>query len=112
MTRTAFGGVVGTIPYMSPEQFQGDAAGVDVRSDVYALGVVLYELLTGSHPHDLNETDLVTAARLVRETPPRRPSQHSIGVKGDLEAVLLKCLEPQPENRYHSVAELAEDLER
>ncbi|MFM9994837.1 MAG: tetratricopeptide repeat protein [Phycisphaerales bacterium] len=107
---TVAGHFVGTIRYMSPEQCAGDAARVDVRADVYALGVVLYELLTGRAPYDLDDSGLLDAARTIRETPAVRPASLDPGLRGDLETILLKALEKEPERRYQSAADLARDL--
>ncbi len=74
--RTSARAIEGTLPYMSPEQARGDGAAVDVRSDVYSLGVILYELLTGARPYDTSADSLPDAVRTITETPPRRPSQH------------------------------------
>ncbi len=102
--------IVGTLPYMSPEQVAGKP--IDTRSDVYALGVVLYELLAGERPIDVRRTDLVTSARRIIEEAPRRPSEVRPELKGDLEAILLKALEKEPARRYGSAAQLADDIRR
>jgi len=110
-TLTHTGEILGTLFYMSPEQLLGDPGSVDVRSDVYSLGVVLYELLTGERPHDFGRADLVTVARTIRESPPRKPSRLVPRLKGDLETILLKCLEKDPEWRYESASALKRDLQ-
>ncbi len=107
---TTAGHLVGTLRYMSPEQCAGDPARVDVRADVYALGVVLYELLTGRPPYDLGDSGLLAAAQTIRETPPFRPSSLDPALGGDLDTILLKALEKEPERRYQSAEDLARDL--
>jgi tetratricopeptide (TPR) repeat protein/outer membrane protein assembly factor BamB len=109
---TASGEVRGTLAYMSPEQFSGRDAEVDTRCDVYALGVILYELLTGRRPIDLAGRSLTEAARLVQEQAPIPPSLLRRELAGDLETVLLKALAKEPERRYATAEELAEDLRR
>ena len=104
--------IVGTLGYMSPEQFDPRPGSVDTRSDVYALGVILYELLADRMPLDLSDLTLTQAATRVRdETPPRlgrvRPS-----LRGDLEIIAAKALNKDREQRYASAAELAADLKR
>jgi WD40 repeat protein len=109
---TETGRVMGTLPYMSPEQLSGASDGIDVRSDVYALGVVLYELLTFDLPFDFSRTPLVEAARITSEVSPRPPSSNVVGLSRDLDAIVLKALEKDRERRYASAAELGADVER
>ncbi|QOJ14755.1 MAG: protein kinase [Planctomycetia bacterium] len=104
--------IQGTLPYMSPEQVRGVPAEIDVRSDVYSLGVVLYELLCGQLPYRVNRLQLAEAARTICEDAPVRPSALSPAVRGDLETVLMKALGKSPDERYSSVAALGEDVER
>jgi WD40 repeat protein len=109
---TAVGQIIGTVQYMSPEQFAADPADIDVRADVYALGVVLYELLTGSPPYDLRRKAIYEAARVVREEEPRRLSSFNRMLRKDLEAVALKCLDKNRTHRYASASDLGEDIRR
>lgn len=109
---TQMGEVVGTLSYMSPEQIGGDARRVDQRSDVYALGVILYELLTGEPPHPLRHSSLIEAARIVSEQPARALSRRRPELAGDVDTLVMKALEADRDRRYQSAAELAEDIER
>ena len=109
---TRVGEIVGTLQYMSPEQFSGNPDDVDTLSDVYALGVLLYELLTGKQPHDLARKPITEAARIVREESPARPSAHFPALAGDLDWILLKALERDKAQRYASAFDLAEDVRR
>ncbi|CAE7756934.1 unnamed protein product [Symbiodinium sp. CCMP2592] len=104
--------LIGTIAYMSPEQVEGDQTNIDIRSDVYALGVVLYELLVGVLPHDLTTCSLPEAARKIRFEPPRRISSVDRSLKGDIDTIVHAALEPDPARRFQSAAALAEDLRR
>lgn len=106
------GEVVGTLAYMSPEQVGGDNKEVDTRSDVYSLGVILYEMLTGCRPHVISTLSWIDAARVLREEPPTPPSAHNTAVRGDLETIVCKALAKDKSRRYQSAAELAADVER
>lgn len=109
---TVAGQVLGTLPYMAPEQF-GAAGRVDPRVDVYALGVITYELLTGSLPLDgLASATLAEAVQIVLTQSPRRLSQRLPSARGDLETIVMKALAADPARRYGSAAEFASDLER
>ncbi|HEX2068719.1 MAG TPA: Stk1 family PASTA domain-containing Ser/Thr kinase, partial [Actinomycetota bacterium] len=106
LTQTAT--VLGTATYFSPEQAQG--ASVDARSDIYSLGCVLYELVTG-HPPFAADSPVTVAYKHVKEDPVP-PSRLNADVPASLDAIVLKCLAKNPQNRYQSAAELEQDLER
>lgn len=109
--RTEAGTLVGTLPYMSPEQI-GDPSGVDVRSDVYTLGVILFELLTGKLPHTLDTHTLPEAVRIIAEAD--APSLKSIdrSIPADLATIVSKAMEKDRARRYQSASDLAADIGR
>jgi eukaryotic-like serine/threonine-protein kinase len=106
VTQTA--AVIGTAQYLSPEQARGDP--VDARSDVYSLGCVLYEILTGEPPFT-GDSPVSVAYQHVREDP-IPPSKRHEGISADLDAVVLKALAKNPDNRYQTAAEMRADLVR
>ena len=106
VTQTA--AVIGTAQYLSPEQARGER--VDARSDVYSLGCVLYELLTGEPPF-VGDSPVAVAYQHVREDPVA-PSHKHPGISAELDAVVLKALAKNPDNRYQSAAEMRADLVR
>lgn len=104
---TVSGVMIGTPDYMSPEQARGGP--VSAASDIYSLGAMLYELLTGRPP--FHAPTPVETLRLVLEQPPSRPRAVCRSIERDLETVCLKCLEKDPRRRYRAASALAEDLE-
>ncbi len=109
---TEVGKIQGTLPYMSPEQARGNPEAIDLRSDVYSLGVILYEMVTGERPYDIQRTMVHEAVRVICEEEPARPSTIERTVRGDLETIALKALEKEPGRRYQSVSALAGDIDR
>ena len=112
MTRTDLGQLLGTLPYMSPEQVQPDPAELDIRSDVYALGVILYELLAGKLPHDMRQMALPEIVQTIRDVDPISLGSLKRIYRGDIETIAAKALEKDKTRRYASAAELAADIRR
>ncbi len=98
----------GTLPYMSPEQLLGGE--IDARTDIHATGCVLYEMATGKRPFAYSDRAQVIAAILQR--PPRPPTMLNANLPAELERIICKCLEKEPDNRYQTAKELAIDLRR
>lgn len=119
---TAFGHVVGTLRYMSPEQLGGRADDLDARTDVYALGLVLHELLVGELPYDVQGRTPLQAARIIEGAEPRilpalmKSFRRDHALAGDdvrsLGAVVARCLEQRPDERYAAAADLEAELGR
>ena len=107
---TRAGAMLGTPAYMAPEQAEGRTAEIDSRSDVYGLGSILYDLLTG-HPPFSGTSDADTVRRVLTDDA-QFSREHAQHVPADLAAICLKCLEKQPAKRYPSAGELADDLRR
>ena len=110
--QTQVGQLIGTVQYMSPEQCEADPHDLDTRSDIYALGVVMYELLGDKLPYDLTDTAVHEATRVIREQTPPRLSTLDSQLGGDVETIVLKALEKERDRRYRSAAELADDIRR
>lgn len=110
LTRT--GQMIGTVHYMSPEQFIGDPRRIDGRTDVYALGVIAFELLTGVLPHRLHDRSLLDAARIVTRQVAPTISSLRRELRGDLELIVAKALAQDLSQRYPSAADFAADLRR
>ncbi|MFZ4575359.1 MAG: serine/threonine protein kinase [Phycisphaerales bacterium] len=109
---TQAGAVPGTPAYMSPEQASGERDAVDTRSDVYAIGVILFELLTGRLPYEVIGKPSFEVLCIVREQAPVRPSTLRKELRGDLETIMLAALAKDPSRRYASIGMLGEDLRR
>jgi eukaryotic-like serine/threonine-protein kinase len=110
--QTNVGQLIGTLYYMSPEQAIGDTLNLDTRSDVYALGVVLYEILTGKFPYDLESKAIHEAVRVIQDTNPTKLSKHDGSLSGDIEIIVGKALDKDKDRRYQSVADLSADIRR
>jgi WD40 repeat protein len=132
---TLFGTVVGTLEYMSPEQAGFSGTDIDTRSDIYSLGVILYELLTGLHPIDaqrLQRAALTEVIRIIREEEPSKPSTRLSAdaslpslaairqtepkrlmtlLRGELDWVVMKCLDKQRDRRYQTAGDLSRDIQ-
>lgn len=109
-TATQSGRLLGTVPYMAPEQLSSRHGPVDHRADVYALGVTLYESVTGTRPFQGESHEALMFQAIMKPAP--SPCLLVPELSKDIETVILKCLEKNPERRYQSCAALAEDLER
>lgn len=104
--------VVGTLPYMSPEQVDQAREQIDARSDVYALGVILYEIIAGRLPYDLSGMPITRAARVITEDAPIPLGSLDRRFRGDLNTIVNKVLEKEPQQRYQSVGALVADVRR
>lgn len=134
---TAIGQIIGTLQYMSPEQAKIDNLDIDTRTDIYSLGVMLYELLTGSTPlvrDDLNKNAILKVLEIIREREPQRPSIRlsSVGLtasdigshrqiapnrllqilRGELDWIVMKALDKDRNRRYHTAEGFADDIQR
>jgi len=110
--QTDLGQLVGTLAYMSPEQVMGDPLEVDTRTDIYSLGVILYELLSGRLPYTVNPRQLPEAVQTIRENDPAALSSINRHYRGDIETIVGKALEKDKARRYVSAADLALDIRR
>jgi serine/threonine protein kinase/tetratricopeptide (TPR) repeat protein len=104
--------IVGTLQYMAPEQCGGDVLDLDTSADVYALGVTLYDLLTGELPYDISGESLVTAIQIVGKAVPKRLDTFDRSLSGDLDIIVQKALAKDRVDRYRTASELGDDLNR
>jgi serine/threonine protein kinase len=109
---TEAGRLVGTVQYMAPEQVDMAMRDIDGRCDVYALGVLLYQLLLGRLPHELEGQPLFEAMRVIREDAPLNPRRLNASIESDLETIMLTCLEKERSRRYATAGELGRDIVR
>ncbi len=109
---TGVGSLIGTFGYMSPEQCSGDSSLVDTRSDVYALGVLLFELLTGRRPHETEGMPLAEVIGAIRAGRVPRLRALRPDLPGDLDTITHKAMDPDPDQRYASAADLSQDITR
>ncbi len=110
-TQTNAGDLIGTLAYMSPEQVLGDSLEIDARSDIYALGVVLYELLAGRPPYQVSR-NVVESARVIREDQAPLLGALNRSLRGDVETIVQRALEKDKTRRYTSAAEFGADIRR
>lgn len=111
VTATQPGVFVGTIAYAAPEQVRGRSTAVDTRTDVYSLGVILFQLLTGQYPYPI-EGSLLEIADHIANTSPLPPSAINHSIDGEIDMIVLKALEKDPDRRYASAGALRADIER
>lgn len=107
---TEAGHLLGTLAYMSPEQCAADPSRIDTATDIYSLGMILFELLTGRMPYDVSNMTIQSAARVICENAPARPSEYNRRLRGDAETIILKAIEKDPVRRYATVNDLANDI--
>lgn len=110
--RTGVGQLIGTLPYMSPEQVSGEPEAVDTRADVYALGVICFELLTDRLPVDVQDRSIPEAVRIITQTEPTRLGAVNRVLRGDLDTIVGKALEHEKSKRYASAGAMADDIRR
>src|SRR5215469_1125101 len=110
--QTDIGQLIGTLAYMSPEQALADPLALDIRSDVYALGVILYELLALKAPYNTEQKPLHEVVQVIREEDPTPLSSINRRFRGDVETIVAKALEKDKARRYASAAELGADIRR
>ncbi len=109
---TRAGQIVGTLSYMSPEQVAGEPEDVDTRSDVYALGVIAFQLLAGRLPFDLAGKPLAEAARIIRDEPAPRLGSLVTSLRGDVDTMVGRAMEKDRGRRYAAAADLGDDIRR
>ena len=108
--QTTMGQLIGTLQYMSPEQCDADPDRIDTRSDVYALGVILFQLLSGKLPYDLRRQAIHEAVRVIKEERPTSMGTLNTSLRGDVDTIAMKAMEKDCDRRYQSAAELASDI--
>src|SRR5205085_9576190 len=108
---TVTGQCIGSVPWASPEQASGHRDAVDVRTDVYSLGVILYQMLTGRFPYDVTGGVRDVLDRILNAAP-ARPSTINRQINDEIDTIVLKCLCKERERRYQSAGELARDIAR
>lgn len=109
---TRAGAIIGTLAYMSPEQVVGDGDSIDARCDVYALGVLGYELLAGERPLKIGGLPVPEAARVIRDDEPDPLTTYDKSLGGDIETIIAKAMDKDPARRYASASEFAADVRR
>lgn len=110
--QTDIGQLIGTLAYMSPEQALANPSELDLRSDVYTLGVILYQLLADKLPYNTVEAAIHEVIRVIREEDPAPLSSIHRGYRGDIETIVAKALEKDRTRRYETAADLATDIRR
>jgi non-specific serine/threonine protein kinase/serine/threonine-protein kinase len=110
--QTEVGQIIGSLQYMSPEQFEADSRDLDTRSDVYSLGVVLFELLSGSLPYNFSTKKVYEIANIVREKQPLTLNKSGTKVAVEIDIILQKCLRKERELRYQTAYGLQQDISR
>lgn len=110
--QTEQGQLLGTLSYMSPEQVTVGPASIDHRTDLYSLGVLLYEVLTGRHPYELAGLSFPQSIQVIREVDPDLAGSIDPSLRGDLETIAAKAMAKEPARRYVSAVELGGDLRR
>jgi len=108
---TVTGQFVGSLPWASPEQAEGTSSGLDLRSDVYSLGVILYQLLTGEFPYPVVGRMREVLSN-IQEMAPVRPRELRRDIDDEMETIVLRCLAKEPERRYETAGALARDIHR
>ncbi len=104
------GKIIGTLAYMSPEQASGQPDAVDIRTDVYSIGMMLYKVFTSEFPYEVHGP-MVTVLRNIQEVEPARPSKNVKNLSSEIEAIILKSLSKEPVYRYQSATELQSDID-